>query len=97
MTNTFRPLQDHVLLSVTKPQTTTASGIVLTAQPSTATSQGIVVAVGPGRILDNGVLIPTDVKVGERVMFEKGTETELTIDGQSFAVVLDGDIIGVLS
>jgi chaperonin GroES len=63
------PLLDRILVQRFKPQEKTVSGIFL---PSSSTSSPLpeasVIAAGPGARGDDGKLIPTSVKVGDKVL-----------------------------
>ncbi|OSC97824.1 hsp10-like protein [Trametes coccinea BRFM310] len=63
------PLLDRVLVRRFKPETKTASGVIL---PSSATNQPIpeatVIATGPGAPDQSGNIRPMNVKPGDRVL-----------------------------
>jgi co-chaperonin GroES (HSP10) len=56
---------------------------------------GTVISVGPGKADINGVIIPSVVAVGDRVIVAGGEE--ITIDDETFTVVFEKDIVGILS
>jgi chaperonin GroES len=58
------------------------------------TFQGEVVAVGRGRLLETGEIIPLDVKVGDRIFFDKGTHC--VVDGEMLVVMREEDVIAVM-
>jgi chaperonin GroES len=92
----IRPLHDRVVIRRLEEERTTAGGIVI---PDTATEkpiQGEVIAVGKGKILDNGEQRPLDVKVGDRVLFGKYSGTEVKISGETYLVMREDDIMGVI-
>ena len=66
----LRPMNDRVLLRMTKPVHQTGGGIVLPAccKPGNYRS-GEVVAVGPGQMDKKGRRVPPHVSVGQRVAF----------------------------
>ena len=59
-------------------------------------SQGAVLAVGPGRRSESGDLIPTDVAVGDTVVYSKYGGTDLNIDGEDVVVLSEHDILAKL-
>jgi len=93
----IKPLSDHVFIEPIEDETTTESGIVI---PDTADKErpmkGKVVAVGEGKRDDDGKLIPMSVKVGDVVLFKKYGPDELEVDGKTYLVGEEGDILAVI-
>ena len=71
-----------------------ASGIIIAADSKERTITSEVVAVGDGKQYENGNVIPTTVKVGEQVMYLKGTGIDIKIDGVDKE--LDGKDINII-
>lgn len=90
---TIRPLSDNVLLKPALAEEKTASGILLPESAREKTKKGEVMAVGPGKHQD-GQLVPTQVKVGEIVLYSWGDE--LKIDGQDYVLVSESSIQAVI-
>jgi len=95
---TIRPLGDRVVVKPVKEEEMTKSGIVL---PDTIEkekkAEGEVVAIGPGKLLDSGALAPMEVKVGDRVLFEKWGAEEVTIEGIEYKILSQEKILAVMS
>jgi len=91
----IRPLHDNVVLELEKAEEKTASGIILTDSNKEKPTIGVVIAVGPGRTR-KGELIPMNVKVGDRVVFEKYGNSEVKIDDEEYLIVAEDKILGVL-
>lgn len=92
------PLGDGVLIKAEPVEKTTPSGIIIpdTAKEEKATV-GRVVAVGPGKRGDDNELIPVAVKVGQRVYFKEGWESEMEWKGEKFYLVHESDVKAVLA
>ena len=91
----IEPLFDRVLLIPQENTNTTKSGIIL---PSTAQEKpqiGIVEAVGSGGVLD-GEEIVMQVRVGEKVLYNKYAGSELKLNNVNYVILRQSDIIGVL-
>ena len=94
-----RPLRDRVVLEQlsASEETKTASGIIL---PATNLGddkiKGKVIAVGLGAISENGYRIEPEVEVGEIIVFEQGLEDDIIINGKSYLVILEAEIIAVI-
>ncbi len=87
----LRPLADRVLLKQEKAESKTASGIILPEAAQEKTQTAKVEAVGPGTDKEK-----ITVKVGDRVMYDKYSGTQVKIDGEEFLIVKNSDIIAVI-
>ena len=56
-----------------------------------------VIAVGPGKLDESGKRLPVDVKVGEKVLISKYGGTEVKIDGDTYQILREDDILAVLA
>jgi chaperonin GroES len=103
----FRPLHDRVVVKRIGAEEKSAGGIFIPDTAKEKPSQGEVVAVGPGgrdtgwnlyRYFESeaGKLIPIDIKAGDRVLFGKGSGTEVKIDGQELLIMKESDIMGII-
>lgn len=92
----IRPLADRVVVKVTKEEKT-AGGLVLPDTAQEKPQVGEVIAVGPGKVLDNGARQTVDVTVGDKVLFAKYSGTEVKLEGESFLLLAEKDILGVVS
>ena len=92
----FKPAGDRVLV---KPDIAedakTPSGIII---PDSARKEkpesGVIVAVGPGKRGDDGKVTPVSFKVGDKVMFAKYSEQEVTIRDEEYYIIKESDIVG---
>ena len=92
----IRPLHDRVVVKRVEEETKTAGGIVLPGSAAEKPSEGIVLAVGSGKPLDNGQIRPLEVKVGDKVLFGKYSGSEVKVDGETYIVMREEDIMGIL-
>ena len=93
----IKPLGDHVVVKLIPKEEITASGIVL---PDTVEkekkAEGEVMAVGPGKMLDSGTRAAMEVKVGDRVLFEKWGGEEVEVDDVEYKIVSADKILAIL-
>ena len=89
----LRPINDNVLISLVREEKT-ASGIFL-PQADNVPQIGIVEAVGPGYVNDNGIRIKPDVEVGQKILFNKYSGSELEDNGKRYLMIKDRDIWAV--
>ena len=92
----IRPLGDRVVVKVVKEEKT-AGGLVLPDTAQEKPQAGEVLAVGPGKLDEKGNRSPVDVSVGDRVLFAKYSGTEVKLEGESYLLIAEKDILGVLS
>lgn len=91
----LRPKDDIVIAKPIQFERVSAGGIVI---PETADQPitGIVIAVGPGKVLKNGNRKPMDVSVGDKILFSKWANLDMTIDGTDLKIVREDSIVGVI-
>jgi chaperonin GroES len=92
----IRPLGDRVVVKIVKEEKS-AGGILLPDTAQEKPQTGEVIAVGPGKTLDNGSKQPVDVAVGEKVLFAKYSGTEVKLDGETYLLLAEKDLLGVVS
>lgn len=93
----IHPLGDRVLVKPIKEEEVTASGIVL---PETVDKEkkmeGEVIAVGPGKLLENGSRAIMEVKVGDKVIFEKWGGEEVKVGKEEYKILSVEKILAVI-
>lgn len=93
----IKPLSDHVLVKPLKEEEVTASGIVL---PETVDkekkAEGEVIAVGPGKLLENGQRAVMEVKVGDKVLFEKWGGEEVKVGKEEYKILSQDKILAII-
>ena len=90
------PLFDRVVLKKMVEEETTASGIVLPGQgDKEKPGQGEIIAVGPGGVVD-GKEVKMQVKEKDKVIYSKYSGTEVEIDGETYLVVKQNDILAII-
>ncbi|HBU07071.1 MAG TPA: co-chaperone GroES [Candidatus Magasanikbacteria bacterium] len=93
----IKPLGDRVLVKPIKEEEVTASGILL---PETVDKEkkmeGEVVAVGPGKLLENGSRAIMEVKVGDKVIFEKWGGEEVKVGKEEYKILSVEKILAVV-
>ena len=92
---TIRPLADRVVVKASAVEETTKSGIILAASAQEKPQYAEIVAVGPGGEVD-GKTVEMYVKVGEKVIVGKYAGTEVKIDGETYIIVRQSDILAIV-
>ena len=89
------PLSDRVVLQQVEAEETTKSGIILSSAAQEKPQEAKVLAVGPGGIVD-GKEVKMQVKVGQKVIYSKYAGTEVKLDGETYIVVRESDILAIV-
>lgn len=92
----IRPLGDRVVVEPQESETKTEGGILI---PETAgqekPSEGTIVALSKGRYVD-GKMVPLPLEIGEKVLFNKYSGTNIKLGGKEYLVMREEDIMGVI-
>ncbi len=90
------PLTDHIVLKTVEQEEITASGIVIPDSAKEKPQHGIVAAVGPGKMNDAGVVETIDLNEGDRVLYQKYTGQEVTVDTEDYIIIEFKDVLAKL-
>lgn len=93
----IQPLRDFVLVSKEDAEEKTPGGLIY--RPATVEDKiikGLVIAVGSGRVGTDGVVVPLEVHVGDRVVFNKNFATELTNGGETALILREDQILCIV-
>ncbi|GMU40427.1 MAG: 10 kDa chaperonin [Chloroflexota bacterium] len=90
------PLTDHIILKAVKQEEITTSGLVIPDSAKEAPQHGLVVAVGPGKRNEKGDLDVIDLKDGDRILYQKYTGQEVTVDSVEYIVIRFQDVLARL-
>jgi len=91
-----RPLADRVLVKPLEATETKKGGIIIPDAHKEKPQEGEVVALGTGKRDDDGKLIAFTVKKGDKVLISKYGGTEIKIEDQSYLIMREDDILGIL-
>ncbi len=89
------PLGDKVVLKQLIAEETTKSGIVIPGQAKEKPQQAEVIAVGPGAEVD-GKVVPMQIKVGDKVVYQKYVGSEVKLDDVEYTIVKQADILAII-
>jgi chaperonin GroES len=92
-----RPLHDKVLIKLLDAEEKTKGGIIIPETAKEKPQEGKVVAVGTGIILPDGTIKPLDVKKGDKILFRKYGGIEISIDGEDYLIVMEDEILAIVS
>jgi len=92
----FRPLDDRLLIEPHEADEKTTGGIILPDTAKEKPQRGTVIARGPGKLLDSGVRGEMSVNEGDVVYYGKYSGTEIEIDGETYVVIRENDLLAVV-
>lgn len=92
---TLKPLGDRVVLKFCEAEESTKSGLLLTSAAQEKPQTAEILAVGPGGVVD-GKEIKMEVEVGNKVILNKYAGTEVKIDGETYVIVRQSDILAIV-
>ena len=93
----IRPLFDRIVVSRVAEEEKTKGGIIIPDTAKEKPQEAKVIAIGTGKTDEDGKKQPFEVKVGDRVLISKYGGTEIKIDGTSYQVLREDDILGILA
>lgn len=91
MSTTFKPLADRVLIEPAPAEQVTASGIIIPDTAKEKPLRGKVIAVGNGKKDE-----PMTVKSGDSVIYGQYSGTEIKMDGNTYLIMKESDIYGII-
>ena len=92
----IRPLNDRILVQRLEEEAKTAGGIIIPDSAKEKPAEGKIIAVGPGKLNDSGERVALQVKAGDIVLFSKYGGTDVKIDGESYLIMREDDVLGVI-
>jgi chaperonin GroES len=91
----LKPLGDRIVVKPTQAEEKTKGGILLPDSAKERPQEGEAIAVGPGKTLESGVQSPMDIKVGDKVIYSKYGGTEVKINGETYMILRQDDVLAV--
>jgi chaperonin GroES len=92
-----KPLQDRVLVKRLEEENKTAGGIIIPDNSKEKPAQGEIVAIGSGYRNTDGSLTALEVKVGDKVLFEKYGHSDVKLEGNEYLIMKESSILGILN
>lgn len=92
----MKVLGARVIVKEDKNEAETISGIIIPGREKEPTFRGEVVKVGSGAMLENGTIVPMEVKVGDRVIYTNWSGSPIDVDGETFTILNERDILAVI-
>ena len=91
-----KPLGDRVLVQPIEEQEVKKGGIIIPDTAKEKPQEGKVVALGTGKVDDKGKKVDFTVKAGDKVLISKYGGTEIKFDGDTYLIMREDDILGII-
>ena len=91
-----KPLGDRVLVQALDEKEVVKGGIIIPDTAKEKPQEGKVVALGTGKLDEKGNKVAFTVKVDDRVLISKYGGTEIKVDGTTYLIMREDDILGIL-
>ena len=92
----LKPLGDRLVIEVIEVEEKTASGLLLPETAKDKPQEGTVVAVGNGMFLPSGERVALDVTVGDRILFETYSGTQVKYEGKEYLILREADVLAIV-
>jgi chaperonin GroES len=91
------PLGDRLVVQVLSQEKKTAGGLYIPETSQMAGHlEGQVLSVGPGKKDKKGRRRPTDVKVGDRILFSEYAGMKTDLGGKEVRILSETEVLGIL-
>ena len=91
-----KPLGDRVLVEPVEEKEVKKGGIIIPDSAKEKPTEGVIRALGTGKKDDDGKVQPFEVKIGDRVLISKYGGTEIKVDGETYLIMREDDILGII-
>jgi chaperonin GroES len=92
----IKPLGDRVLVKPLEEKEISKGGIIIPDSAKEKPQEAEVVALGTGKRDDDGKLVEFTVKIGDKILVSKYGGTEVKVEGESYTIMREDDILGII-
>lgn len=92
----IRPVGDRILVQYKNEKEQVRGGVIIPDSAREQSQEATIIALGTGAKTSTGTVVAFDVKVGDVVLVGKFTGAEVKLNGQTFTLVRQDDILGRL-
>lgn len=94
---TLKPLGNRVLVQRLEQEEKLKGGIILPDTAKKKQETATVVAVGTGTTTSDGKLLSIPVSIGDKILMDKYSGQEVTIDDEEYVILRADDIIAIIN
>lgn len=92
----LRPIGNRVIVQRVEQEETLKGGIILPDSAKKKQEVAVVLSVGNGKVTPEGKTLPMPVKNGDKVLMDKYSGQEVTVDNEEYVVLRSDDIIAII-
>ncbi|MSP91288.1 MAG: co-chaperone GroES [Myxococcales bacterium] len=92
----IQPLFDRIVVTRADGEDVSPGGIFLPEAAQEKRQEGVVLSVGGGRLLEDGTVVPLELRGGEKVLFGKYAGNEIKLEGNTYLVMREDEVLAVL-
>lgn len=92
----FKPLGDRVFVQRLQEEESIKGGIFIPDNAKKKQETAVVISVGAGKLLKDGTVEPIPVKVNDKVLIDKYSGQEVTVNDEEYIIVRADDIVAIL-
>lgn len=92
----IKPLGDRVLVQPIEEQEVKKGGIIIPDTAKEKPQEGKIIALGTGKVDDKGKKVAFEVKKGDRVLIPKYGGQEVKLADETFLLIKEEDILGII-
>ncbi len=92
----LKPLGNRILVKRLESEEKMKGGIILPDTAKKKQETASVIAIGTGKKDKSGKAIPFPVQVGDKILMEKYSGQEVTLDGEEYTILRADDIIAIV-
>ena len=94
---TIKPLGNRVLVKRLEQEETLKGGIILPDTAKKKQEAAEVISIGTGTINKEGKTLPVPVKTGDKILMDKYSGQEVSIDDEEYIIIKADDIIAIIN
>lgn len=92
----IRPVGDRILVQYIEEKEQVRGGVIIPDSAKEKPQEARVIALGRGALTKDFAIVAFEVKVGDQVLVNKYGGAEVKLDGHTYTLVREDDILGVL-
>jgi len=105
----IRPMQDWIVVERDPMKEFTSGGLIIPGVAQQRQEQGKVISVGEGRFVEKTskgkkkdtkeekTFVKTTLKPGDHILYEQYSTREIELDGETYLMVREEDVLGKLA
>lgn len=93
----IKPVGDRILVQHIEEKEQVRGGVIIPDSAKEKPQEAKVIAVGTGAKSKDGAVIAFEVKVGDTVLIDKFSGSEVKLEDKKYTLVREDDILGVIA